>query len=81
MKYAPLQEHLKALPASKKGVTLRFEEIEKLIKAKLPKSASEYQEWWANQSYGSQAPAWLGAGFVVESVDVGRKLCASAMTV
>ena len=46
MKYAPLQEHLKALPASKKGVTLRFEEIEKLIKAKLPKSASEYQEWW-----------------------------------
>ena len=74
MKYDPLQEHLKVLPTSRKSVTLRFAEIEKLIKANLPKSASEYQEWWANQSYGSQAPAWLGAGFVVESVDVGRKI-------
>ncbi len=74
MKYGPLQEHLKAIPASKQSVTLRFAEIEKVIKAKLPKSASEYQAWWANQSYGSQAPAWLGAGFVVDSVDVGRKI-------
>lgn len=74
MKYDPLQEHLKAIPAKKTSVTLKFAEIEKLIRAKLPKSASEYQEWWANQAYGSQAPAWLGAGFVVDSVDVGRKI-------
>ena len=74
MKYTPLQDHLKALPPSKTSVTLRFSEIEKVIKAKLPKSASEYQEWWANQSYGSQAPSWLGAGFLVDSVDVGRKI-------
>ena len=74
MKYAPLQAYLKELPASKKSVTLRFQEIEKIIKAKLPKSAFEYEEWWANQSYGSQAPSWFGAGFVRDSVDLDRTL-------
>ena len=49
MKYAPLQTYLKKLPASKQCVTLSFVEIEKIIGAKLPKSAFTYREWWANQ--------------------------------
>lgn len=74
MKYAPLQDHLRSLPSSKSSVTLTFKEIEKIIGTTLPKSASIYQEWWANQSYGSQAPSWLGAGFIVDRVDVNRKI-------
>lgn len=74
MKYAALGEHLKSLPGTKGDVTLRFEEIEKLIGAKLPKSARTYREWWANQDGGSRAPHWRAAGFEVDSVDLGRGL-------
>lgn len=73
MKYGPLREYLQALPASKQSVTLSFAEIERILGAKLPKSASDYQEWWANQDYGVQAAAWRGAGFRAENVNVGRK--------
>ena len=74
MKYSPLETYLEGLPVSKKSVHLRFAEIEEIIQAKLPKSASEYPEWWANQSYGSQSQSWQSAGFVVESIDVIRGL-------
>jgi hypothetical protein len=73
MKYRPLQEHLQALPASKDSVTLSFAEIERILGTKLPKSAYEFAPWWANQSYGSQAPAWLGAGFMAKGVSLGSK--------
>lgn len=73
MKYRPLQEYLQALPASKASVSLTFAEIERIIGAKLPRSASEYAEWWANQDYGSQAASWRGAGFIAEDINLGRK--------
>ena len=74
MKYQPLQEYLESLPASKQHVSLSFEQIEKIIGAKLPKSASTYREWWANQQGGSHAPHWHAAGFRVEAVDLSRKI-------
>lgn len=74
MKYKPLREYLSGLPKAKTDVTLRFAEIEKIIGAKLPRSASDYQAWWSNQSHGVQAPAWTDAGFVVDAVDFGRKI-------
>jgi hypothetical protein len=74
VKYGPLREYLQALPKSTTHVTLRFSEIERIIQARLPKSASEYTEWWANQDQGVQAPAWIGADFLVNGVDFGRKL-------
>ena len=74
MKYAALGEHLKSLPGKTGDVTLRFDEIEKLIGAKLPKSAHTYREWWANQDGGSGARHWRAAGFEVESVDLGREI-------
>lgn len=73
MKYEPLKEYLSGLLKDKTDVTLRFAEIEKIIGAKLPKSAFEYQAWWGNQSYGVQAPAWTDAGFVVDAVDFARR--------
>lgn len=74
MKYAPLGTWLADQPATKAEISLRFGEIEKIIGAKLPTSASTYREWWANQEYGTHAPHWQGAGFLVDAVDLSRKL-------
>lgn len=74
MKYDPLRIHLSNLPASSREATLKFDEIEKILDARLPRSASTYGAWWANQLHGSQSASWQGAGFVVDSVDFGRKL-------
>ncbi len=71
-KYLPLFEHLNKVPASKKEVTIRLPDIEKILGSSLPSSASEYVEWWANQDYGSQAPSWLEAGFLVDNIDLQR---------
>jgi hypothetical protein len=74
VKYQPLRDYLASLPKRKQDVTLRFAEIENIIGARLPRSASDYLAWWGNQDYGVQAPAWIGAGFVVDGVDLERKL-------
>jgi hypothetical protein len=74
-KYTPLEKYLRQLPASQQEVTLGFEEIERIIKAKLPPSAHDYKEWWANEKEGNHvnARAWANAGWKVESVDFNRK--------
>lgn len=73
MKYGPLRDYLSGLPESRSEITLRFAEIEKVIGARLPRSAFDYQAWWGNQDYGVQAPAWMGAGFLVDAVDLSRR--------
>lgn len=74
-KYTPLENYLRDLPANQKEVTLSFEQIERIINAKLPTSAYEYQAWWANEKEGNHvnARAWANAGWKVESVDFNRK--------
>lgn len=74
MKYAPLGAWLAQQPEAKREINLRFDEIEEILGAKLPKSAATYREWWANQQYGTHAPHWQGAGFEVEAVDMSRKI-------
>jgi hypothetical protein len=71
-KYEPLGNHLAALPATQDSITLSFDEIEQIIGAKLPRSATEHREWWANQEYGSRAPHWQKAGFKLDRVDQQR---------
>ncbi|MBL0348664.1 hypothetical protein [Candidatus Villigracilis affinis] len=53
-KYAPLEHHLRGLPASQKEATLSFEQIEGILNDKLPPSAYQYLAWWANQKEGSR---------------------------
>ena len=74
-KYTPLENYLRDLPANQKEVALSFEQIERIINAKLPPSAYEYQAWWANEKEGNHvnARAWANAGWKVESVDFNRK--------
>jgi len=73
-KYAPIGDYLAKLPKAKREVSLNFAEIEEIIGAGLPQSASRYRQWWANQQGGSRAPYWRAAGFLVAAVDLSRKL-------
>lgn len=74
-KYAPLEKYLRDLPDGHKEVTLGFEQIERIINAKLPASAYGYRQWWENEKEGNHvnARAWINAGWEVESVDFDRK--------
>jgi hypothetical protein len=74
-KYTPLEHYLRNLPANQKEVTLSFEQIETIIKSKLPSSAYGYRQWWENKKEGNHvnARAWANAGWKVESVDFNRK--------
>src|SRR6267378_2145281 len=73
-RYAPLGRYLRNLPPSQNAVTLSFDDVETIIDAPLPRSATAHlHQWWANQSQGSRAPHWDAAGFKVDHVD-GKKL-------
>ena len=74
-KYTPLENYLRNLPVNQKEVALSFEQIERIINAKLPPSAYEYQQWWENEKEGNHvnARAWANAGWKVESVDFKGK--------
>ncbi len=74
-KYTPLEIYLRDLPESQQEVTLGFEQIERILNAKLPSSAHEYSQWWANEKEGNHvnARAWASAGWKIENVDFSKK--------
>lgn len=54
-------------------VILTFSEIESILNAQLPNSASKYQAWWVNSAKAhSHASAWLEAGYFVGNVKFGE---------
>lgn len=72
-KYAPLGDYLRKQRAT--HIRMTFEEIERLIAAKLP-SSQRYPAWWSNNPFNNvMTQVWLDAGFKTEQVDVdARKL-------
>jgi hypothetical protein len=73
-KYDPLRHYLQG--SSKPRLELTFKEIEEVVDS-LPKSALDHSAWWSNEIGGRhvQAPAWLEAGYKVESIDlIGRRV-------
>lgn len=60
--YEPLRRHLAATSAPR--VTLSYEEMERLLGRRLPRSArsDHRRQWWANTDSHSQARAWLSVG-------------------
>ena len=44
-KYTPLENYLRSLPISQREVTMNFYQIERVLNAKLPASAHQYQAW------------------------------------
>jgi hypothetical protein len=73
-KYEPLPRFLLSLSSSKR--TMRFDQIERILGFKLPKSAHNHEAWWSNNATGhSHARAWLEAGWRTEHVDLaGQKV-------
>lgn len=74
-KYTPLETYLRTLPGSQRKVTLRFEEIEGILKSKLPPSAYESRKWWEHETEGNHINkrAWSNAGWNIKSLDVKEK--------
>ncbi len=72
-RYAPLQEHLEDVGRERRKVSLRFDEISKVLGKALPRSAFAHRAWWANTSSHAQALAWLSAGWKVEHVDLSGR--------
>jgi hypothetical protein len=72
-KYEPLGEFLRSRRADE--VPMTFSEIERIIGAKLPRSA-EYRAWWSNNDFNSvMTKVWRQAGFESTKVDMAaRKL-------
>lgn len=70
--YEPLRSYLMGLEAQKK--TLSFKQIEAILGQPLPRSAYNYQAWWANEIEPAQPQklAWSAAGFASE-VDIKSK--------
>jgi hypothetical protein len=68
-KYEPLPQFL----AHKAGTTHRlgFDQIERVLGFKLPKSAYEHEAWWSNNPTGhSHSRSWLEAGWRTQDVDL-----------
>ena len=71
-KYALLAEYLQRQNGD--TVTLGFAQITSLIGTPLPQSAYAGRGWWANRERASsQAAAWMGAGFRVETIDLAAQ--------
>ena len=64
-KYGPLEAHLSNHIEDE--CVLTHGQIEKIIRARLPKSASTARQWWGNEVSGShvQADSWMHAGWKV----------------
>lgn len=70
-KYSPISEFLTDQAADR--IRLDFTAVERLLGLSLPRSAEEYQAWWANDASHSQARAWLDAGWQTENLDLSRR--------
>jgi len=72
-RYQPLLQH-----PSKQSIddlTPDFAEIERILGASLPPSASKYPAWWVNERAGRSvhARSWSDAGFRTPAVDLSAR--------
>jgi hypothetical protein len=72
-KYEPLADYLDDVPRDRWDAS--FDEIEKILKFKLPPSARRHHSWWGNSFRGnhSQAKGWINAGWMVRGVDLANE--------
>ena len=67
-KYRYLSDYL--YKADKDSVKLTFDEIEQIIKEKLPGSANQHRAFWANTESHSIAISWMSVGYRTVEVDL-----------
>ncbi len=72
-KYSPLAAHLEG--TGRDSVPMTFAEIERVIRASLPRSAYRHRSWWANNPADRpQIQGWRDAGYKLARVDMtGRR--------
>lgn len=71
-RYEPLEHFLRERRQAE--VPMTFEEIERVIGRRLPKSAHTHRAWWSNNpSNNVMTRSWLAAGYVTEQVDMGSQ--------
>ena len=71
-KYEPLPQFLSTGSVSTRR--LSFEQIERILGFKLPKSAYKHEAWWSNNETGhSHARVWLSAGWRTKDVDIAAR--------
>ncbi|HIK16467.1 MAG TPA: DUF4268 domain-containing protein [Leptolyngbyaceae cyanobacterium M33_DOE_097] len=74
-RYAPLALWLQEQVEEGLGkVALTFEQVETIIDDKLPPSARQHRNWWANDSVGhTQSQQWLDVGWRVSNVNISEE--------
>jgi len=70
-KYLPLEEWFRRRPATAKQIVLTFDQVEEILGAPLPASATKLQTWWTNvqPKIQSHRTAWLNNGWTVAKFD------------
>jgi hypothetical protein len=68
-KYDPLRDYLEK--QSRPLISMSFDEIERIIRDKLPPAAIHHRAWWSNNATNNvMTKAWRNAGFKSEQVDM-----------
>lgn len=70
-KYRYLSDYLHN--ADGEAVKLTFEEIEQILKDKLPNSAYQHRAFWANTESHSIAISWMSVGYRTVEVDIENR--------
>lgn len=72
-KYTPLMLFLDKCKDTE--ITLSYEEIEKIIGEKLPKTAYEKSQWWSNNdNTHTQSAAWSDVGYRTRNILLGKSI-------
>jgi len=71
-KYLPLEDWFRKQPASAKQLKLTFAQVEEILGAPLPASATKLKTWWTNvqPKIQSHRTAWLNHGWKVSEFDL-----------
>jgi hypothetical protein len=70
-KYLPLEEWFRKQPHTAKQIEMTFDQVEAILGAPLPASATKLKTWWTNvqPKIQSHRTAWLNNGWVVAEFD------------
>jgi len=71
-KYAPLGDYLRSCGIIE--VRMSFEDIERIIGARLPEKAQAQRAWWSNNASNNvMTRVWLEAGYETQRVDMAAR--------
>jgi hypothetical protein len=70
-KYLPLEDWFRKLSPAAQQTELTFDQVEEILGAPLPASATKLKTWWTNvqPKIQSHRTAWLNNGWVVTEFD------------